>query len=204
MSDIVEHPEAYFRGLVPERDALLERLEKEAEEEDIKIVGPVVGELLFVLAVVTGAGRILEFGTATGYSAIHLARGSEGNNGRVYTVEKDAEWIHRAQKNIIEAGLEERIRILEGDADAVAAGLEGDFDLVFLDVEKEDYDPLLDHCHRLLRPGGLLFADNVAFLQAGPFNRKIHRDDRWRNVHLLSYLPGHSPENDGLCLAARL
>ena len=70
--------EGYFRGLAPDSDALLLELEAEATRESIPIVGPVVGELLFVLARATGAARILELGTATGYSGIFLGRACAG------------------------------------------------------------------------------------------------------------------------------
>jgi predicted O-methyltransferase YrrM len=72
MSAMMSDLEGYFRGFVPSGDDLLRELEREAEQERIPIVGPVVGELLFILARATGAGRILELGTATGYSAIYL------------------------------------------------------------------------------------------------------------------------------------
>jgi hypothetical protein len=66
--------ENYFRGFIPRRDALLRELEEEAKRESIPIVGPVVGELLYILARMSGAKNILELGTATGYSGIYLAR----------------------------------------------------------------------------------------------------------------------------------
>ncbi len=76
--------ENYFRNLVPPRTELLRRLEAEAEQEHIPIVGPVVGELLFILARVMGARRILELGTATGYSAIYLAQAVAPDFGSRY------------------------------------------------------------------------------------------------------------------------
>ena len=83
MSDIVDNPEEYFGRLVPRRDQLLIDLEAEANREEIPIIGPVVGQLLSVMACATGAKRILELGTATGYSAIFLARGCRDLNGSV-------------------------------------------------------------------------------------------------------------------------
>jgi len=74
MSKMVPDLEGYFRDLVPESDAVLLELEEEAARESIPIVGPVVGELLFVLARATGAAHILELGTATGYSGIFLGQ----------------------------------------------------------------------------------------------------------------------------------
>jgi caffeoyl-CoA O-methyltransferase len=72
MSKLVDQPEKYFKDLIPARDELLLALEAEAERENIPIVGPVVGELLYILAGATRAQNILEVGTATGYSAIYL------------------------------------------------------------------------------------------------------------------------------------
>ena len=87
MSDIVDNPEEYFGQFVPDRDPLLSDLEAEARKEEIPIVGPVVGELLYVLVCATGARRILELGTASGYSAIFLARACRILNGTVMTLE---------------------------------------------------------------------------------------------------------------------
>ena len=87
MADIVSNPETYFEKLVPARDALLRRLESEAEAEEIPIVGPVVGELLFVIARAMGAKKILELGTATGYSAIYLGQACQPVGGQVLTFE---------------------------------------------------------------------------------------------------------------------
>ncbi len=77
MSNIVDQPEHYFRQFIPKREELLIELEAEAEREDIPITGPVVGELLCILACAAKARRILELGTATGYSAIFLAKACE-------------------------------------------------------------------------------------------------------------------------------
>ena len=76
-------------------------------------------------------------------------------------------------------------------------------DFVFMDIEKADYIRALPHCHRLLKPGGLLFADNVGFKDADAFNRAIVTDPGWTSASLFSFLPGHSPEMDGICLALR-
>ena len=81
-----------FKDLVPPRAELLQRLEAEAEQERIPIVGPVVGELLFILARAMGARRILELGTATGYSAIYLAQAVAPESGQVITLELIRPW----------------------------------------------------------------------------------------------------------------
>jgi len=203
MSEMIAHPEAYFRNLVPERSSLLMALEEEARREDIPIVGPLVGELLYILARATGAQKILELGTATGYSAIFLAQACAENSGRVVALEWEDAMAQRAIANLEEAGLSAWADVKCANAlEAIAATTEH-YDFIFMDIEKEDYLPALAHCARILRPGGLLLADNVAFADAVPFNRAIHENPAWREVSLLTFLPEHSPEHDGLCLAVR-
>jgi predicted O-methyltransferase YrrM len=196
--------ENYFRSLVPPRGELLQRLEAEAAREHIPIVGPVVGELLFILARVMGARRILELGAATGYSAIYLARAVATESGQVITLENDPDMARRARENLAAAGLSERVEVQVGDARTIMASLTGYFDLIFMDIDKEGYLPALADCHRLLRPAGLLVADNTGFQGAADFNQSLRKDERWRSVNLLTFLPEHSPEKDGLALAVKL
>jgi predicted O-methyltransferase YrrM len=203
MSKIVNEPEAYFRGFSRKDDPLLRELELEAEREHIPIVGPVVGELLFILSRVCSARSILELGTATGYSTIFLARACALNDGAVTSLEHDPALAARARKNLGRAGLADQAKIVCGDAFAELSRMQGGFNLIFMDIDKADYSRALPECHRLLRPQGLLVADNVAFPDADPFNRAVFSDGGWRPVSLLAFLPGHSPERDGLCLALR-
>ena len=204
MSHLIENPEDYFRQLLPSRDALLVELEQEAEREDIPIVGPLVGQLLYLLASIIGAERILEVGTATGYSAIHLTRALDPARGQLVTIEKQPEMAARAAANIRRAGLLELVEIKNGGALEQLAQLQPGFDLVFLDIDKKSYVDCLPHCERLLRPGGLLVADNVRFIDADRFNREINSSSKWQALHLYGFLPAHSPEMDALCLALRL
>jgi caffeoyl-CoA O-methyltransferase len=204
MSDMIPNMEAYFRQFIPSRDAVLLTLEKEAAGEGIPIVGPVVGELLYVLARVTRATRILELGCATGYSAIYLARGCEASGGTVVTLERDRDLARRARANFQKAGLGDRIDVRIGQAIEEMSRMDGPFDFIFMDIDKEDYLPVLSHSHRLLKSDGLLASDNVGFRGAADFNQAISQSREWRCVHLLSLLPLHSPEKDGLCLAVRI
>ncbi|MGD2184872.1 MAG: O-methyltransferase [Desulfobacterales bacterium] len=203
MSTIVENPEGYFRKFVPHRDPLLLKLEEEAQRKSIPIVGPVVGELLFILACATGAKTILELGTASGYSAIFLARACKKFNGRLITLEQDRALAEKALKNSKTAGLEKHIEIRICDALQEISNLKAPFDFIFMDIEKEDYMPALPHCQRLLKKGGLLVVDNVGFKDADGFNHAIAHHPQWRTISLFSFLPYHSPENDGICLALR-
>ena len=204
MSEMQPHLTEYFRGFVPRRDPLLLELEQEAGSSGIPIVGPVVGELLLILVRACGAAKVLELGAATGYSAIYLARGCEPAAGRVLTLERDAAMAAQARDNIARAGLAGRIEVRLGEALDLLAGLTGSFDFIFMDIDKEFYLPALPHCRRLLRTGGLLVADNVSFAGAAAFNQEIFASRDWKSVHLLGFLPLHSPEQDGLSLAVRM
>ena len=203
MSNIVDKPEHYFKQFIPKRDKLLVELEVEAEREDIPITGPVVGELLYILACVAKARRILELGTATGYSAIYLARACEAFNGRVVSLENDSAMAARAQQNVQKAGIANLIEIQVKDALRAMPQMKGEFDFIFMDIEKQDYVRVLPDCERLLVKGGLLVADNVGFKDADAFNRALSDNLAWRSIALFSFLPFHSPENDALCLALR-
>ena len=203
MSNIVAEPEDYFKKFIPKREGMLVELEAEAQREEIPITGPVVGELLYILAYVAKARRILELGTATGYSAIYLAKACESFNGHMVTLENDSAMAARAQQNFQKAGVANRIEIQVKDALQALPQMKGEFDYIFMDIEKQDYVRALPDCERLLVKGGLLVADNVGFKDADAFNRTISVNPAWRSVALFSFLPFHSPENDALCLALR-
>jgi predicted O-methyltransferase YrrM len=204
MPNMIPNPETYFRGFIPPRDELLIELEQEAEQEHTPIVGPVVGEFLYILAKAMDCRAVLELGTATGYSAIYLARGISNSGGILTTIERDEAMAARARENIAKAGLADQVEVRVGEVAEVLETLKGPYDLIFMDIEKEDYQETLSRCHSLLRLGGLLVVDNVAFLGAQEFNQTIFSDNHWRCVHLYSFLPNHSPEKDGLTLAVRV
>jgi predicted O-methyltransferase YrrM len=156
----VEAIASYLEGLLPERDALLTRLEAEARKENIPIVGPRVGGILQMLASLVGARRVLELGTAVGYSAIWLARGM-GQGGRLTTVEARETMAERARRNVAEADLSDVIEVRVGGALTVLPEVKGDFDLIFNDIDKESYPQVIPWAKKLLRPGGILVTDNV-------------------------------------------
>ena len=115
----------------------------------------------------------------------------------------DESMAHRARGNFARAGLTEVVEVRVGEALKLMAEFSETFDLIFLDIDKESYLPALSLCRRLLRAGGLLVADNVGFSGAADFNRELLENPAWRAVHLLSFLPRHSPEHDGLALAVK-
>jgi predicted O-methyltransferase YrrM len=162
--DVGEKLQEYLDGLVPKRDGVLARLEEEAHREDIPIVDPHEGQLLYLLVKMAGAKRILELGTATGYSGIWLLRGTDG--GTLTTYEMNAERARRARANFAEAGFGERALVLEENAVLGLQELEARFDACFIDLlnsfKSEDVTrQAVEMCLEKLDPGGLLMADNA-------------------------------------------
>src|SRR5213080_2489930 len=129
--EVTDSLQEYLDGLVPKRDVVLARMEEEAHREGIPIVDPHEGQLLYVLVKIAGAKRILELGTATGYSGIWLLRGTD--SGTLTTYEMDAERARRARANFAEAGFGQRALVLEENARDGLEKLEARFDACFID-----------------------------------------------------------------------
>jgi caffeoyl-CoA O-methyltransferase len=156
--------QAYLDGLVPERDPVLARMEQEADREGIPIVDAHEGAFLSLLVRIAGAKRILELGTATGYSGIWLLRGTDG--GLLTTFEVDGKRAARARANFAEAGLGKQAIVLEQDAVSGLEKLQGRFDACFIDLlnsfPSEDVTRrVLELCIEHLEGGALLMADNA-------------------------------------------
>jgi len=152
--------ERYLAGLNRGGDPLLAEIAQAGVERDLPLVDAEVGALLRVLATAIGARKILEIGTAVGYSGIWLA-GALPADGMLMTMEMDARRAKEAQGNFDRAGLTNRVSVMLGDAQRLIAKVAGPFDLIFQDGDKKMYTPLLDRLVSLLRPGGLLVTDNV-------------------------------------------
>ena len=144
------------------REVLLSELEQYAAEHHVPIVTPEVAQLLIVLGKILRPERILEIGTAIGYSSILLA-GVLAEGGRIDTIERQEEMLFKARENIKRAGLENTISIIAGDAQDVLMCLDKQYDMIFLDAAKGQYPEFLPECLRMLRSGGLLVSDNVLY-----------------------------------------
>jgi predicted O-methyltransferase YrrM len=161
MGQIVpEAVERYLAGLNHLADSVLREIQHDGEEKGLPLVDAEVGALLRVLATGAGATRILEIGTAIGYSGIWLA-GALPANGMLLTMELDEERARTARQNFSRAGFAERVNVMVGDASRMLAKVSGPFDVIFQDGDKLQYGPMLDRLVALLRPGGLLITDNV-------------------------------------------
>ncbi|USG64046.1 O-methyltransferase [Brevibacillus ruminantium] len=150
----------YISGLVPPRSPLLQRLEKEAQEEGIPIVQLPTAQVMRSYLLLHRPKRILEIGTAIGYSTIWLAEAAP--EASIVTMEIDEERLARAKANLSQAGVEKRVEILHRDATTGLAD-EAEFDCLFIDAAKGQYQKFLDLYLPMLRPGGLVLTDNVLF-----------------------------------------
>jgi len=152
--------EQYLARLNHAVDPVLQDIAEQGAARELPLVDAEVGALLRVLAVSIGAAKILEIGTAVGYSGIWLA-GALPADGMLMTLEIDPDRAREARENFARAGLTDRTSVIVGDAERMIAKVAGPFDLVFQDGAKHLYSPLLDRIVSLLRPGGLLVTDNV-------------------------------------------
>jgi predicted O-methyltransferase YrrM len=152
--------ERYLSSLNRQSDAVLQDIARAGGQRDLPLVDAEVGALLRVLATTVRATRILEIGTAIGYSGIWLA-GALPAGGMLFTMEFDEERARQARENFARAGLSDRVSVIIGDAQRMLAKVAGPFDLIFQDGDKKMYEPMLDRFADLLRPGGLLVTDNV-------------------------------------------
>lgn len=156
------HPriEKYLDSLLPRRDAVLSEMERYARRRNIPIIGPACGRLLHLLAHISGAKRIFEMGSAIGYSTIWLARAA-GPGAEIFYTDGDPANARRARDNFRRAGVEDRIRLMVGDAVRLIDEVTGKFDLIFIDMNKIQYPAALRKALPRLRSGGLLLTDNV-------------------------------------------
>jgi predicted O-methyltransferase YrrM len=150
----------YLAGLTREPHPHLRVIANEGKAEGLPLVYHDTGALLHTLARSCGARNILEIGTAIGYSALWLATALPAG-GMMITMEYDAARAARARNHFAAAGYGDRISVMIGDATRFLHKISGPFDLIFQDSDKKLYEPMLDRLVDLLRPGGLLVADNV-------------------------------------------
>ena len=205
----------YLAAGLAEPDALCARLREEATRERLPIAAPQTARLLELLVLLTRPERVLEVGTAIGYSAVRMGRALLPW-GSLETIEKDLDMAARAEKNLEEAGLLGRSgRVLRGAALEVLPRLSNRYDMVFLDADKEGYEAQLTLALPLMPKGALLVADNLLWggrVASGdreedpPWRRQATSSLRRFNEALLSH-PELSaqilPVGDGVGLAVR-
>lgn len=157
---VYDEIDEYIDRLANRGDPALREVERQGLEEGWPIVAAAEGSLLYILARSIRAKRILELGTAIGYSGTWLAR-ALADGGELVTVEHDPETAVIAGRNFEKTGVAGKVKILVGGAQTILADLKGPFDFIFNDIDKEGYPAVLEPCIERLRVGGLLVTDNV-------------------------------------------
>ncbi|QUH26678.1 O-methyltransferase [Serpentinicella alkaliphila] len=157
-----DYIESYIRSTLKDREGLMKDMEEYASENHVPIVQKEVAALIEVLTKAVNAKRVLEVGTAIAYSTSIFAF-AMGKDGHVTTIERNENMIEVAKENIKKNNLENQIKIIQDDAQEVLKYLEGEFDIIFLDGAKGQYNDFLDNCLRLLKVGGIIISDNILF-----------------------------------------
>src|ERR1700690_1155919 len=156
----VQEVEDYLYAMLPPRDEVLAEVELEATRNDVPIVGPAVGRVLYQLAMISGAKRIFEMGSAIGYSTIWWAR-AVGDGGRVVYTDGDAKNAEKARRYFVRAGVSQRITVRVGDALEFLSEEKESYDIIFNDIDKIDYPRGFRVALPRLKSGGLFVTDNV-------------------------------------------
>jgi len=158
------HPEltSYLEKLIPARDPVLQEMEAYAATQRFPIVGPVVGQFFYLLTRLSGARRVFELGSGFGYSTAWFAMGVRDNGGgEVFHVVWDEKLSQAARGYLRRLGLLDVTRFRVHEAVQELRRTEGEFDIVFSDIEKEDYPASLPVVKEHLASGGLMLVDNM-------------------------------------------
>jgi predicted O-methyltransferase YrrM len=181
----------YLYSVLPARDEVLSDMEAEAARRRIPIVGPAVARVLHQLALIANAKNIFEMGSAIGYSTIWWAR-AVGEGGRVIYTDGNPKNAEEARGYFKRASVSDRIVVKTGDALEILSEQKEQFDIIFNDVDKEDYPRVFRLAMPRLRKGGLLISDNV--LWSGKVAERNPTDASTNAILEFNRLLYHSPD----------
>ena len=151
---------SFINSFNTDYDEVITSIRKEAAENRVPVIRREAGEFIKMLIMMNRPKRILEIGSAIGFSAIFMSRFLE-DGAHITTIENYQPRIEEAKKNIERAGAQDVITLLEGDALEILPGLSGEYDMVFMDAAKGQYGSFFKDAIRLLREDGILLCDNV-------------------------------------------
>jgi predicted O-methyltransferase YrrM len=199
----------YLYSLLPPRDAVVAEMEAEASAHDVPIVGPAVARLFHLLATMIQARTVFEMGSAIGYSTIWWAR-AVGEGGQVHYTDGSPQSAEKARRYFERAGVASRITVHTGDAIEILSEQKEQFDIVFNDIDKQDYPRVLKVVGRRVRKGGLLITDNTlwsgkAAAPAAPEDKATLGIQEFNRLLYASgdFYPVVLPLRDGVTIALR-
>lgn len=176
----------YLISLIPEEDEPLKTLREIAgrTETYAPIVPPDTAQFLKTFLVINKPVRILEIGTAIGYSAILMAQNTP-DDAQIITIERYEKVADIAISNIFNAGYEKKIRVVKGEASDIINWLDGGFDLIFMDGAKGQYIEFLPRILELLKTGGVLITDDVLYKEPNEEKNATERHRKYTIVQRL-------------------
>ncbi len=181
MSLIDKHLQDFLDDLLPKTEGELGLLQEKSYKENVPIIPNDVVRLMSVLLSIKKPKKILEIGCAVGFSSSLMSSFLQ-EGGTVTTIERYPVMIEKAKQNIKNLGLEDKINLIEGDANEVLKNLDGKYDVIFMDAGKGQYINILKDVYRLLEVGGIIIADDI--LQNGDVAKpKEEIVKRQRTIH---------------------
>lgn len=182
-----EYIEEYIRSIIPANEGYLREIEEYAIKNHIPIVEKEVAQLLKVLLRIINPKKILEVGTAIGYSALVMAS-STTSDCLITTIERREDMAEKAKINIKNSSFRDRIKVLQGDAEDILPTLEEKYDFIFLDAAKGQYLNFFNECTRILNKRGVIMSDNVLFKGMVASDRLVIRRKKTIVKRLRKYL----------------
>lgn len=177
----------YINSVQPQWEAELSSLEEYAKLNNVPIIQKEASRFLYNIGRLKKPKRILEIGTAIGYSAIILSK-TLSDGGEIVTIERSDKMYAQAEENIQKFKLQDTIKLYHGDALDIIGELQGKFDMVFIDAAKGQYSKFLDDALKLIDSGAVIVSDNVLFKGKIASPEKIERRNRTIFNRLREYL----------------
>lgn len=205
-----ERVETYIRKSIRPYSGLLGEIRSAAVKNEIPVISIETARLLEIFVLKAKPNRILELGTATGFTSILMSNGL-APAGKIDTIEIDSDNASMAIDNIRRANLDDRINVIIGDAADVLENLNKSYDFIFIDAAKGQYPRYYELCKNMVESGGIIFADNVLYrgMTAGgaPINRRqqllVRRLREYIDIaiHDKNFITDVLPIGDGICIS---
>lgn len=178
---MIDKINTYIDSFIEYPNALLEKLEI-AHQERINVQPNITrqgAKLLYWFILLRNAKNVLEIGTCLGYSAIWAGEALKITSGRLTTIEIDERFVKENVENIKQAGLDNIIDVVNGDAKDFVNSTDAKYDIIIIDSNKPLYNLIIDRCIELLNPQGIIFSDDTLFLPLGFKDRLAKPMDKY-------------------------
>lgn len=204
--------EEYLDKVLKPFDGIASEIGTGRTKRELPTAEKVTLRLLEIMVLAMNAEYILEIGTAEGRSAIILAE-AISDKGKIDTIEIDFESVQKAKENFKKAGVADKINIIAGDAEDVLKNLNKFYDVIFIDAAKGQYVKYYELCAEMVKPGGIIFADNVLYRGMTAGGAKVNRRQQLLVARLREYIDNAVndcrfvtdvlPVGDGVCISYR-